>query len=241
MANSHSLSDGGAAALFASGIYWITIQRWGRWRTFIFHEYVWHDSMAFLHLGERIASTKGLQTLLVDVAPLHVRQTTSESTPFHTGASRSGTLISCRTTPSLSPLRKGVSEVFTPYSCFGRNDASAISLLRSHVSAPPSLGVILYSTFALCLGSSLSSLLNYIHMSGKIYYPRFHCYNCDSTSLRGSFSPVFLTDSDCQWSFIFLTIFSASSYTNLLCLFIQDHYPVSFGSSFSLDCNDSAY
>ena len=90
--NTHSLRAGGTTALFASGVDWIAIQRWGRWRSFIFHEYVWHDSMAFLHLGERIASTRGLNTLLVDVAPLHVRDPKDTTLPFHTGGFAHGGL-----------------------------------------------------------------------------------------------------------------------------------------------------
>ena len=32
--NTHSLRAGGATALFSTGVDWITIQRWGRWKSF---------------------------------------------------------------------------------------------------------------------------------------------------------------------------------------------------------------
>ena len=67
--NTHSLRAGGATALFAAGLDWISIQRWGRWRSFIFHEYIWHDAGRFLHFGDRIASTSGLNKYLAEVAP----------------------------------------------------------------------------------------------------------------------------------------------------------------------------
>ena len=38
--NTHSLKKGGAPALFAACVDWATIQRLGRWRGLIFHEYV---------------------------------------------------------------------------------------------------------------------------------------------------------------------------------------------------------
>ena len=80
-------SCGGAPALFSSGIDWVNEQRWGRWRSFTFHEYVWRDSESFLHLGERIASTHGLNRFLADVPPLHVRHPTEELPDFHNGRS----------------------------------------------------------------------------------------------------------------------------------------------------------
>ena len=48
-ANTQFLRDGGDTALFSVGIDWMAIQRWGRWRSFIFHEYVWRDSVGFAH------------------------------------------------------------------------------------------------------------------------------------------------------------------------------------------------
>ena len=82
--NTHSMRAGGATALFQAGLDWITIQRWGRWRSFIFYEYVWRDAAAFLNLGERIASTSGLNKYLVEVAPLHTPPA-KEIPAFHTG------------------------------------------------------------------------------------------------------------------------------------------------------------
>ena len=46
MENTHSLWAGGAAALFASGIYWIAIQRRVRWKSFTSHEYARRDSLS---------------------------------------------------------------------------------------------------------------------------------------------------------------------------------------------------
>ena len=87
VANTHSLRAGGAAALFASGIDWVTIQRWGSRRSFISHEYVWRDSEARPHLGEKIATTQGLNRFLADVAPLRTRSPIGELPDFHTGSS----------------------------------------------------------------------------------------------------------------------------------------------------------
>ena len=60
VADTHSLRAGGATALFAAGLDWIAILSWGRWRSFVFYEYVWRDAAGFLHLGKKVASTKGL-------------------------------------------------------------------------------------------------------------------------------------------------------------------------------------
>ena len=71
--NTHSLRAGGATALFSAGVDWITIQRWGRWKSFAFHDYIWHDFTGFVDLGQKIAATKGLNKHLVEVAPHHTR------------------------------------------------------------------------------------------------------------------------------------------------------------------------
>ena len=85
--NTHSLRAGGATALFAEGLDWISIQRWGRWRSFIFHEYTWHDADRFLHFGERIASTSGVNKYLAEVAPQQTLQPFDSMPDFHTGRS----------------------------------------------------------------------------------------------------------------------------------------------------------
>ena len=79
-----SLRAGGATALLASGLDWISIQRWDRWRSFIFHEYIWHDADRFLHFGEQIANTSGLNKYLIEVSPQHTSATITLP-PFHTG------------------------------------------------------------------------------------------------------------------------------------------------------------
>ena len=85
--NTHSLRVGGATALFSAGVDWITIQRWGRWKSFAFHDYIWHDYSGFMDLGSKIASTRGLNKFLVDVAPNRKRVRFGD-TPIHTtGAS----------------------------------------------------------------------------------------------------------------------------------------------------------
>ena len=84
--NTHSLRAGGATALFSGGVDWISIQRWGRWKSFAFHDYVWHDYTGFMELGCRIASTKGLNKFLVDVAPNH-KKVRFETSPDHTTGS----------------------------------------------------------------------------------------------------------------------------------------------------------
>ena len=49
--NTHSLRAGGATALFPAGVDWVAIQRWGRWESFVFHQYIWHDHSGFMELG----------------------------------------------------------------------------------------------------------------------------------------------------------------------------------------------
>ena len=71
--NTHSLRAGGATALFSAGVDWITIQRWGRWKSFAFHDYIRRDYSGFMDLGIKIAATRGLNKFLVDVAPSHKR------------------------------------------------------------------------------------------------------------------------------------------------------------------------
>ena len=85
--NTHSLRAGGATALFVSGGNWIAIQRWGRWKSCISHEYIWEDNAGFIHLGERIASTHGHTDFMVGIAPQHIRRPTSHMPLFRTGSS----------------------------------------------------------------------------------------------------------------------------------------------------------
>ena len=83
--NTHSMRAGGATALFSSGVDWIAIHRWGRWRSFIFQEYIRRDASAFMHLGERIASSTGLTKFLVEVAPRHKPNLKELPHTFQTG------------------------------------------------------------------------------------------------------------------------------------------------------------
>ena len=62
----------------------MAIKRWGRWRSFIPHEYIWRDSEPFLHLGSKVANTHGLNKFLAEVAPLHILSPTEELSAFHT-------------------------------------------------------------------------------------------------------------------------------------------------------------
>ena len=39
----------------------------------MFHAYIWHDYTGFLDLGQKIASARGLNKFLVEVAPQHKR------------------------------------------------------------------------------------------------------------------------------------------------------------------------
>ena len=71
--------------MFAAGLDWISIQRWGRWRSFIFHEYVWRDAARSLHFGERISNTPGLNKYLIEVAPQHTPSSSFPLPDFHTG------------------------------------------------------------------------------------------------------------------------------------------------------------
>ena len=87
MENTHSLWAGGAAALFASGIYWIAIQRRVRWKSFTSHEYARRDSLSPPNLGGRIASTQGINRYLVEIAPLHQRASPGDIPSSHTGCS----------------------------------------------------------------------------------------------------------------------------------------------------------
>ena len=52
VANTHSLRSGVATALYADGIDWGAIRRWGRCRSFVFREYVWREAVGFLRIGE---------------------------------------------------------------------------------------------------------------------------------------------------------------------------------------------
>ena len=71
--NTHSLRAGGATALFSAGVDWVAIQRRGRWKSFVFHQYIWHGHSGFMELGGEIASSAGLNKFLIEVAPLHKR------------------------------------------------------------------------------------------------------------------------------------------------------------------------
>ena len=83
--NTHSLRAGGATALFNAGENWITIQRWGRWKSYIFHEYIWEDNSSFVHLGERIALSHSHTEHLVALAPQHQRPPKENVPLFHSG------------------------------------------------------------------------------------------------------------------------------------------------------------
>ena len=120
--NTHSLRAGGATALFSAGVDWITIQRWGRWKSFAFHDYVWHDFSGFMDLGVKIASTKGLNKHLVEVAPYHKRVSFAPTSANTTGTSfdlpfpgplLSTTVVSCFSLPILlSSVRNLVLDCF---------------------------------------------------------------------------------------------------------------------------------
>ena len=91
--------------MFAAGLDWISIQRWGRWRSFISHEYIWHDADRFLHFGERIASTFVLNKYLVEVAPQHTPGPIQILPDFHMGRSYTGcSRLDLRQEENLAPL-----------------------------------------------------------------------------------------------------------------------------------------
>ena len=89
--NTHSLRSGGATALYLAGINWITIQRFGRWKSCIFHEYIWAESAGFSHLGEAIASVQGPNHQIENLAKLHLKRTALPMPLFHTGACNTDT------------------------------------------------------------------------------------------------------------------------------------------------------
>ena len=68
----HSIRSGGATSLFVSGIPLSDIQRFGRWRSIVFHEYLRLDDLQYRHLISSIANAEGLTEqlrLAVDSAP----------------------------------------------------------------------------------------------------------------------------------------------------------------------------
>ena len=58
--DTHSLRAGGATALYTQGVPLDVIQRWGRWKSLTFHQYLWHDASALNHLSEVIVQSSGL-------------------------------------------------------------------------------------------------------------------------------------------------------------------------------------
>ena len=56
----HSLRSGGATSLFVSGIPLSDIQRFGRWRSVVFHEYLRFGDLQYRHLSISIANAHGL-------------------------------------------------------------------------------------------------------------------------------------------------------------------------------------
>ena len=58
--DTHSLRAGGATALYTQGVPSDVIQRWGRWKSLTFHQYLWHDATALNHLSEVIVQSSGL-------------------------------------------------------------------------------------------------------------------------------------------------------------------------------------
>ena len=60
MYNTHSLRAGGATALYTQGVQLGVIQRWGRWRSNAFHDYLWKDEQALAHLSKVISQASGI-------------------------------------------------------------------------------------------------------------------------------------------------------------------------------------
>ena len=89
VANAHSLRAVGATAMFAANVDWIIIQRWGRWKSLAFHAYIWHDFSGFLDLVAEVASARGLNKFLVDVAPHHKRVRFDSPSAHTTGSALS--------------------------------------------------------------------------------------------------------------------------------------------------------
>ena len=58
--DTHSLRAGGATALYTKGVPLDVIQRWGRWESLPFHQYLWRDASALNHLSEIVVRTHGL-------------------------------------------------------------------------------------------------------------------------------------------------------------------------------------
>ena len=58
--DTHSLRAGGATALYTQGVPLDVIQRWGRWKSLTFHQYLWHDATALRHLSEVMVQSSGL-------------------------------------------------------------------------------------------------------------------------------------------------------------------------------------
>ena len=57
--DTHSLRSGGATALYSQGVPLGVIQRWGRWKSLTFHQYLWRDAAALDALSEVIVKSRG--------------------------------------------------------------------------------------------------------------------------------------------------------------------------------------
>ena len=80
----NSLRSGGNKALFSAGIDWVTIQRWGRWRIFIFHEYM-ASFGRFSRSGRKHPRREGARQIFGGSPPA-TKETRLDVTPvFHTG------------------------------------------------------------------------------------------------------------------------------------------------------------
>ena len=120
--STHSLRAGGATALFAAGVDSITIQRFGRWRSLIFHEYIWNGYSGFLHLGKGMATTTGLTKFLVEVAPTHRKTRFDPVIPYTTGGIRT-------TQPLETPITSQSSVYWFVIRIFGDGDYGDDSVL----------------------------------------------------------------------------------------------------------------
>ena len=58
--DTHSLRGGGATALYTQGVPLGVIQRWGRWQSLTFHQYLRHDASALNRLSETFVRSHGL-------------------------------------------------------------------------------------------------------------------------------------------------------------------------------------
>ena len=123
--DTHSLRSGGATALYTQGVPLDVIQRWRRWESLTFHQYMWRDDTALRQLPDEFTRPSGLLKIL------KLMNTKPKSVSFQHQA------VSGANKPEETELPNDMTKLFLPNESFRAGSSNSDALADSIYTATP--------------------------------------------------------------------------------------------------------